>query len=226
MAFAHRLVGAFPGDESQAMNTGFDRSPRSQQGPQMPSAFFDGIELGLEATMFSILAIAIPASAHVGLSATLGYAVRYTDGVVLEPRSFSLFGFLSASLLAFVAITMAMFSGIVIPTMLYSAGLVAYMLRWLGKRRGHVRRASIILGCALGLAVGVLLSIVGFLLLGLRPAPKTYATLFHWPEILTIDGIALLWFTVLPAVTAVAGYRTGQKIAGQLEALTMHWFWY
>lgn len=192
----------------------------------MPSAFFDGIQFGLEGTMFAALAIAIPTGMHIGLSVTLGYAVRYANGLPAEPRDFSLFGFLFAALLGFIFLSMALFFGGVMPTMLYSIGLVAYMLRWLEKRRGHVKRVSILLGGILGLLLGVLLSATGFLLLSLSPSLETYTTLFHWPEILTFEGIALLWLTVLPAATAVAGSQTGRKLGDQLETLTMHWFWY
>ena len=204
-------------------------SPQGQQEPQMPSAFFDGIELGVEATMFTILTIAIPAGAHVGLSATLGYATRYTDGMVdgvfTDPKAFSLFGFLFASLLAFLAIALALFAFSAIPTLFYNGVLVALMLRVLGRRREHVKRVSIILGCVLGLSVGILLSSVGFLVTGLRPALETISTLFHWPEIMTIDGITLLWLMLLPIATAAAGARSGRKLGYQLEALTMQWFW-
>ncbi len=200
-------------------------SPQGQQDPQMPSAFFDGIELGVEATMFTILTIAIPAGAQVGLSATLGYATHYTEGMVLYPKAFSLFGFFFASFLAFLAIALALFAFSAIPTLFYNGVLVAFMLRVLGRRREHVKRVSIILGCVLGLSVGILLSSVGFLVTGLRPALETISTLFHWPEIMTIDGITLLWLTLLPIVTAAAGVRSGRKLGFQLEALTMQWFW-
>jgi hypothetical protein len=200
-------------------------SPQHQQESHVPSAFFDGIELGVEATMFTILVAAIPAGAQVGLSATLGYATRYTDGMAVDPKAFSLFGFLFAWLLAFLAIALALFAFSAIPMLLYNGVLVAIMLRLLRRRREHLKRASIILGCALGLLLGILLSSVGFLVTGLQPAPETYATLFQWPEIMTIDGIALLWLTLLPLVTAAAGARSGRKLGSQLEALTMQWFW-
>jgi hypothetical protein len=64
------------------------------------------------------------------------------------------------------------------------------------------------------------------MLMDLRPTLEAYATLFHWPEILTIDGIALLWLTLLPLVMAAAGSQTGRKLGDQLETLTMNWFWY
>ena len=38
---------------------------------------------------------------------------------------------------------MALFFAGVMPTMLYTIGLVAFMLRWLAKGRGQVRRVSI-----------------------------------------------------------------------------------
>ncbi len=208
------------------MGFGFDGSWQNPQGPQTPSAFFDGMRLGLEGAMLATLVIAVPAGMHVGLSVTLGYAVRLADGLPAEPGGFSLFGFFFATLFAFIALSMAVFFAATMPTMLYSMALVACMLRWLAKRRGHVKRVSIVLGSVLGLPVGLLLSAIGFLLLGLRPDLDAYTTLFHWPEILAIDDIALLWLTVLPAVTIVAGAQTGRKLGDQLEALTLHWFWY
>jgi hypothetical protein len=205
---------------------GYGFNGQSGQDPQMPSAFFDGMRLGLEGAMLGTLAIAIPAGMHIGLSATLGYAVRYADGLPAESGSFSFFGFFFPALLGVIFLAMALFFAGVMPTMLYTIGLVAFMMRWLAKGRGQVRRTSIVLGGVLGLIVGVLLSGTGFLLLDLRPDLETYTTLFHWPEILTFEGIALLWLTILPVVMAAAGFQTGRKLGDQLEALTMHWFWY
>jgi hypothetical protein len=208
------------------MGLRFDGPVQSQQAPQMPNAFFDGTRLGLEATMFATLWIAIPAGLHIGLSATLGYAVRYAHGLPEETKAFAFFGFFFASLLAVIALAMAFFFGGAIPTMAYSMGLVAFMLYWLGKRRGNLKRTSIIVGSILGLLTGLLMSTAGLMLMGLRPTPGTYATMFHWPEIMTIDGIALLWFTLLPIATAAAGMQSGRKLGDQLETLTMNWYWY
>ena len=207
------------------MGVYFQGPPDGQQETHMPSAVFDGIELGVEATMFTILAIGVPAGAHVGLSAALGYATPYVEGMAAEPKAFSLFGFLFAWLLAFLAIALALFAFAAIPTLLYNGVLVAMMLRLMRRRREHLKRASIILGCFLGLLLGLLLSTVGFLITDLRPTLETYATFFHWPEIMTTDGIALLWLSLLPIIMAAAGARSGRKLGSQLEALTMQWFW-
>jgi hypothetical protein len=208
------------------MGLGYDGSQGHHQEPQVPSPFFDGMRLGLEGAMFATLAVAIPAALQVGLSATLGYAVRYASGLPSQAKSVSLSGFIFPALLAFIGLSMAIFFSLAMPTMLYSAGLVAFMLRWLEKRRGHIKRASIILGSVLGLLVGLLISATGFLVLDLGPSLGNYGTFFRWPEILTFEGISLLWLTLLPVATAAAGAQTGRKLAQQLEALTMHWFWY
>jgi hypothetical protein len=191
----------------------------------MPSPFYDGIELGVEASMFTVLAIAIPAGAHVGLSAALGYATRYVDGMVIESQAFSFSGFVFAWVLAFIALALALFACAAIPTLLYNGVLVALMLRLLRRRRERLKQISIILGSLLGLLLGIFLSGVGFLVTGLQLDLDTYATFFQWPEILTMDGFVLLWLTLLPFVTATAGGRSGRKLGAQLDALTMQWFW-
>ena len=62
-------------------------------------------------------------------------------------------------------------------------------------------------------------------LLSLRPSWASYATLFRWPAILTIDAIALLWFTLNPFVHAFSGAQIGRRLGKQLEDMTMYWFW-
>lgn len=207
------------------MGSGPYRYNPSQQPPQPPSPFFDGTRLGLEGTMLATLIIAIPGGLHIGLSVVLGYAVRYSAGLPGTAHPFSLFGFIFASLLGVITLSMLLFFGGSIPTMAYSVALVAYMLRWLGKRRGHERLASTILGGVMGLLVGALETTVGFLLLSLRPTWTTYVTLFRWPAILTIDGISILWLTVNVLASAAAGAQIGWRLGEQLEELTAYWFW-
>jgi len=207
------------------MGVGPYRYGQERQPPRPPSVFFDGTRLGLEGSMLATLAIAIPGGLHIGLSTILGYAVRYADGVPIEARAFSLFGFIFASLLGVIALAMILFFGGSIPTMMYSMGLVAYMLRWLGKRRGREKLASTIIGSVLGLLIGILETAIGLLLMGLKLNWAQCVTLFNWPAILTIDGIALLWLSVTPLVHAIAGAQIGWRLGKQLEELTLYWFW-
>jgi len=207
------------------MGVGSFRHSQARQPPRPPSVFFDGTRLGLEGSMLATLLVAIPGGLHIGLSTILGYAVRYADGLPAEARAFSLFGFIFASLLGVIALAMILFFGGSIPTMMYSMGLVAYMLRWLGKRRGREKLASTIIGGVLGLLVGVLETAIGLLLMGLKLNWAQYVTLFNWPAILTIDGIALLWLSATPLVHAAAGAQIGWKLGQELEKLTMYWFW-
>jgi hypothetical protein len=175
--------------------------------------------------MLATLTIAIPSGLHIALSTTLGYAVRYGEGLPDETKPFALFGFILIAILAVIAIAMAMFFGGAIPTMAYSMGLVSYMLRWAGKRRGRERLASTITGSILGLLAGILGSAVLYLLLGLSPSWSLYATLFRWPAILSIDGIVLLWTTLNPLAQAAAGAQIGWRLGKQLELITLYWFW-
>jgi MFS family permease len=195
------------------------------EAPSPPHPFFDGTRLGLEGTMLATLSIAIPASLHIALSTTLGYATRYAEGLPTEQKSFALFGFLFTALLAVVVCSMLMFFGGAITTMAYSAGLVALMLRWAGKRWGRERLASTVIGAAMGLLGGLLGSLLVFLLTDVRPSWTLYVTLFRWPAILTIDGIVLLWFSLNPLAQAVAGGQIGWRLGKQIEQLTLYWFW-
>lgn len=202
-----------------------NRFGQRKEPPQPPSPFFDGTRLGLEGTMLATLAIAIPGGIHIGLSAVLGYAARYAEGLPAEAKPFTLVGFLFAAVLGIVALSMLFFFAGSIPTMLYSAGLVAYMLRWVGKRRGRERLAATIIGSVMGLLVGLMGTAAGFVLLNLSPSWPTYVTLFRWPHILTVDGIASLWLTVSPLVNAVAGAQIGWRLGKQLEELSLYYFW-
>jgi hypothetical protein len=207
------------------MDFGFDRVRQQPEVPTPPSVFFDGTRLGLEGSMLATLAIAIPAGIHIGLSVTLGYAVRLADGLPAQPRPFSLFTFLFASLLAVIALSMLLFFGGSIPTMGYSMGLIAFMLRWIGKHHGREKLTSTIFGAVLGLLVGILEAAVGLLLMNLSLGLGTYATLFRWPAIMTIDGIALLWLTLTPPVHAIAGAQVGYRLGEDLERLLLYRFW-
>jgi len=175
--------------------------------------------------MLATLAIAIPSALHIALSTTLGYTVRYADGLPDETKAFTLFGFIFVTILAVIAMAMVMFFGGAIPTMLYSMGLVAFMLRWAGKRRGREKLTSTIIGGVLGLLTGILGSAVLHLLTGLSLSGSLYATLFRWPAILSVDGIVLLWTTLNPLAQAAAGAQIGWRLGKQIELITLYWFW-
>ena len=207
------------------MNGGPYRPQTEHQAPRPPSIFFDGTRLGLEGTMIATLAIAIPAGLHIGLSTTLGYLMRYADGLPEQAKTFSLFGFLFTALLGLVGLSMFMFFGNAIPTMLYSMGMVAYMLHWAGKRRRREKLVSTLIGAFLGLIVGLLATTLGYLIMDIRPGWSLYTTLFRWPAILSVDGIALLWFTLNPLVQAGAGAQIGWRLGKQIEDITLYWFW-
>jgi hypothetical protein len=193
--------------------------------PQPPSAFFDGTRLGLEGSMLATLAVAIPASVHIALAVTLGYAVRYAEGLPAQANPFSLSGFILALVLAIIALAMLEFFAGSIPTMGYSVVLVIAMLRWVGKRRGREKLVSTIAGTICGLLVGVLESAAGFTLMNFAPSATVYARLFRWPAIMSIDGIALLWLTLNPLANAIAGAQIGSRLGKQLEELTSFYFW-
>jgi hypothetical protein len=189
--------------------------------------------------MLATLAIAIPAGLHIALSVTLGYAIRYAQGLPAEARAFSVATFIFVAILAVIAMAMGLFFGILaviamamglffggsIPTMAYSVGLVSYMLRWVGKRRGRERLTASIIGGVLGLIVGSLETAVVFALMNLSFSLNAYATFFQWPEILTVDGIALLWFSLNPLANLAAGVQIGYRLGKQLEEMTTYWFW-
>lgn len=207
------------------MDFGPYRYSQEREPARPPSVFFDGTRLGLEGTMLATLTIAIPAGLHIGLSVILGYAQRYADGLPAEARPFSLFGYLFASILAIIAVSMLMFFGGSIPTMLYSMGLIAYMLRRIAKHRQKVKLVSTIIGSVCGLIGGILGTLLISLLTDLQPNGTAYATYLNWPAILTIDGILLLWSTLNPLANAVAGAQIGWRLGKQLEDLMVYWFW-
>jgi hypothetical protein len=175
--------------------------------------------------MLATLAVAIPAGLHVALSVALGYAVRYADGLPPEAKTFSLFGFIFAAILAAVVIAMVLFFGGTIPTMLYSMGMVHFMLRWAGKRRGKVKLTSTVISSVLGLICGILGSALLALLMSIRPSWALYVTVFRWPEIMTVDGIVLLWTVVNPFAQAIAGAQIGWRLGKQIELISLYWFW-
>jgi hypothetical protein len=205
------------------MDFGFTPQRTPPAAPAPPNAFFDGTRLGLEGTMLSTLAIGVPAGLHIALSATLGYATRL-DSLSQEPKAFSLMGFLFISILALVAMAMVLFFLLAIPTMAYSMLLVATMLQWMRKFRGREKVVPTIVGAVLGLIVGTGTSVLISLLSSVTPTLATYGAIFRWPEILTIDGIILLWFTLNPLANAVAGAQIGWRLGKMLDQMTMYWF--
>jgi hypothetical protein len=207
------------------MNTGAFGQRGIQNIPQPPSVFFDGTRLGLEGTMLVTLVIAIPMGLHIALSVTLGYATRLQAGLPPEPKTFAFFGFTFTAVLALVAMAVVLFFVLAIPTMAYAMGLTAFMLRWVGKHRSKQRLTSTVIGSILGLLVGVSGSMLIFLLMDLSPSASLYGTVFRWPEILTIDGIALLWLSLNPLCNAIAGAQIGWRLGTQLEEVTQYWYW-
>jgi hypothetical protein len=191
----------------------------------LPNPFFDGTRLGLEGNMLTTLAIAIPAGLHIAFSALTGYAVRYSAGVPEEPTTFSVFGFVFVSILAIVAMAMVMFFMLAIPTMAYSMGLVAFMLRWIGKHRQRIPMTSAVIGAVLGLIIGLLSTAVVFLLLDIQPTLSFYRAVLRWPAVLTVDGIVLVWFSLNPLANAAAGTQIGWRLGKQLEEVTLYWYW-
>ena len=207
------------------MQMGSYRQGTRPSAPRPPSVFFDGTRLGLEGTMVVTLAIAIPSGLHIGLSAILGYAIRLADGLPAGAKPFTLFGFIFAGLLGVIAMSMILFFALSIPTMVYSMGLVALMLRYVGKRYPREKLASSIIGGILGLIVGIASTTLLFLLMGFRPTIALYINLFRWPQIMTVDGIVALWFSLNPLANAFAGAQIGWRLGKQIEELTQHWFW-
>ena len=198
----------------------------NQQNEAMhpPNVFFDGTRLGLEGSMLGALTIAALGGLHIGLSTTLGYAVRYAEGLPDQARPFAFFGFLFTSLLACIALAMLFFFGAAIPTMAYSMALVWGMLRWAGKRWGREKLASTLLGAALGLLTGALIVAMASVVFGARMDGAAYATLFRWPAILSIDGIVLLILTLYPLVSAVAGLQIGWRLGKHIQEMQLYWF--
>ena len=192
--------------------------------PAPPNALFDGTRLGLEAAMITVLAIAIPAGLHIGLSSNLGFFIRYSEAADVVPKAFALGSFIWTSLAGILVLSMALFFGIAIPTMLYTMGLVQFSLFWLRKRWDRDKVANGIAGGILGLLFGTPCTAMVMLLVDMRPSGALYAELMRWPAILTIDGIVLLWFTLLPVINIIGGVRSGLKIAEIVENVKMHWF--
>jgi hypothetical protein len=197
----------------------------TDQTPRPPNVFFDGTRLGLEGTMLATLGIGIPAGLHIGLSVALGYAQRFEEALPAEAKAFSLMGFLFGAILATIAMAMVLFFLLAIPTMAYSMVLIALMLRWVGKRWPRQKLASTSIGGVMGLLVGLATSAIVFTLVDIIPSFSLYGTIFRWPEILTVDGIVLLWFTVSPLLNAGAGAQIGWRLGKQLDAITQYWFW-
>ena len=204
-------------------NTSYRYNSRSAP-PAPPNVLFDGTRLGLEATMITALSIAIPAGLHSGLSANLGFFIRYAEAVGMEPKAFALGPFIWASLAGVLVLCMALFFGIAIPTMFYTMGLVQFSLFWLRKRWERDKLATAIVGGILGLLFGTPCTVLVMLLIDMRLYGSLYAELMRWPAILTVDGIVLLWFTLLPAINVIGGVRSGLKIGEIAENVKMHWF--
>ena len=207
------------------MGRGPYRYGQQQQPAQPPNIFFDGTRLGLEGAMLSTLIVAGLGGLHIGLSAVLGYLVRYSDGFPTEAKPFTFFSFLFISILAMVALAMVLFFGSAIPTMAYSMVMVSGMLHWVGKRLPKVKLWSTVFGSVFGLLVGLVLSTLGVLLFNLSFAPASYAQFLSWPTVLSIDGIAMVWLTLYPVTTTVAGAQIGWRLGKQLDDLSLYWFW-
>jgi hypothetical protein len=173
--------------------------------------------------MLSTLVIGVPAGLQIALSVVLGYAVRL-DSLPQQPKAFSLMGFIFISILAVVAMAMVLFFLLAIPTMIYSVLLVATMLRWMRTFRGREKVVPTIVGAILGLLIGAGTSALIFLLSSVSPMPATYAAVFRWPQIMTIDGIILLWFSLSPLINAVAGGQIGWRLGVILDQMTLYWF--
>lgn len=178
--------------------------------------------------MIASLGVATPIGLLGGLSVSLGYLVRavgpYAESMPAEPKAFSLFGFIFAWLAALFILTIAMFFGSAIPSMLYSMSLVACMLHWLRGRRGREKLVSTVLGGVLGFLFGIPCTALGMVIAETAPSFALYATLWRWPAILSIDGLFLLWMALIPPVNAIAGVRTGWKIAQRIAEARLYWF--
>ena len=192
---------------------------------QPPSVVFDGTRLGLEGSMLSTLTLAGLGGLHIGLSVTLGYAVRLAVGLPDQAKPFALFGFVFVSLLAFIALSMLLFFGTSIPTMAYSMALVWGMMRWVGKRWGREKLASTLFGTALGLLNGLLTVALVALVFGARVNGAAYARLVRWPNILSVDGIVLVMLTLFPWVSTGAGAQIGWRLGKHIEEMQVYWFW-
>ena len=201
------------------------RHDQQNEVPQPPSVFFDGTRLGLEGSMLSTLILAGVGGLHIAISVTLGYAVRYADGLPDQAKPFAFFSFLFIWLFAILALAVVLFFGVTIPTMAYSMGLVWGMLRWVDKRWGREKLASTLLGAGLGLIAGLLIVAMLSLVFGASVDRAAYARLFRWPAILSVDGIVLLMLTLYPLASIGAGVQIGWRLGKQIEQMQQYWFW-
>lgn len=207
------------------MDLGPRRYDQQDQIVQPPNVFFDGTRLGLEGNMLSTLIVAGLGGLQIGLSVTLGYAVRISEGLPDQAKPFALFGFLLTSGLAMLALAMVLFFSTSIPTMAYSMLLVWGMLRWVGKRWGRDKLASTLLGAAAGLVTGVLIVALAALIFDAPMDGAAYARLFRWPAILSIDGIVLSLLSLYPLVSIGAGVQIGWRLGKHIEEMQQYWFW-
>jgi hypothetical protein len=69
------------------------------------------------------------------------------------------------------------------------------------------------------------LSGLGKLLFDLELTVAGYSRFLAWPAVLSIDGIALVWLTFYPIVSAFAGAQAGWRLGKQLDELSLYWFW-
>jgi hypothetical protein len=207
------------------MDWGSQRYNQQDEATRPPNVFFDGTRLGLEGSMLSTLVIAGLGGLHIGLSVTLGYAVRIAQGLPDQAKPFALFGFVFASIFAALALAMVLFFGTSIPTMAYSMVLVWAMLRWVGKRWGRDKLASTLFGGVLGLLNGLLIVAVVALIFGTQVDGAAYVRLFRWPAILSVDGIVLVILTLFPLVSTGAGVQIGWRLGKHIEEMQLYWFW-
>jgi hypothetical protein len=208
------------------MDLGPRRYNQQNETTRPPSVFFDGTRLGLEGSMLSTLVVAGIGGLQIGLGTTLGYAVRIAQGLPDQAKPFALFGFIFTSLLAFVALAMLLFFSTSIPTMAYSVALVWWMLRWVGKRRGHDKLASTLFGAGLGLLNGLAIVALVALVFDARLDAAAYVRLFHWPAILSVDGIVLSMLSLYPLASIGAGTQIGWRLGKQIEEMQQYWSWY
>lgn len=205
------------------MSEQFYRFNEETAPPTPPNILFDGTRLGLEATLLNGLCFAVPAGLHCGLSITLGYFGRLADMPQIA-SPFSIGRFFWMSLFSTLVLVMILFFSTAIPTMLYTMGLVRFALFWLSKRKGHDRRANAIVGGILGFLFALPCSAFGLILVDLFPPPANAITLLRWPAILTVDGILMLWMTLLPFFAVAGGVRSGIKLGQIAERVQMYWF--
>ena len=199
--------------------------PQRPEPPTPPSPFFDGTRLGLEAAMGVTLVIGISAGLHTGLSAALGYLVRYADGLPDGAQAFSLAGFLFTSLLTVLALCVLLFFSGAVPVMAYSVVLVFLMLRWAAKLGGRAKALSTLFGGVLGSVTGLLVASLWALLTNVSPTWALYGVLVRWPKVMSVDGVALLWITLLPLAHAAAGAQIGWRLGKLLDDWLSYRFW-